>query len=68
MTLARAKAGSTQTQSLLVPPYHLDVEFRRLVARDQRTSFTFRETFKSVGSGKDLLAAITSVSALSSPA
>ena len=28
MTLARAKAGSTQTQSLLVPPYHLGVEFR----------------------------------------
>src|SRR5271165_2570363 len=53
VTLARAKAGSTQTQSLLVPPYHLDVELPRLVARDQRTSFTFRETFKSVGSGKD---------------
>jgi len=59
VTLARAKAGSTQTQSFLVPPYHLDVEFRRLFARDQGTSFTFRETFKSVGSGKELLAAIT---------
>ena len=34
----------------------------------ERTFFTFEETFKSVGSGKTLLAAITSVSALFSQA
>jgi hypothetical protein len=44
------------------------LNFGVLITQDQKTFVTFGKTFKSVGSGQELLAAITSVSALSSPA
>ena len=65
MTLARAKAGSTQTQSLLVPPYHLDVVLRSAHCSGPTNLLDLRGDIQICRfRGEDLLATITSVSAL----